>query len=143
MSGHILQPIDLYKFAIEKFKESIQFFYVNKAEVEGVTLDLKPRFEATKTVKGTQTFHKICPVAINVIRAFKTSDSEDYIEFRLAHDDIETDDVTISVGDYVACRYQGEFFVGIVDSYVEDFDDYCISFLTYEKSDIFFSDNTR
>ena len=86
----------------------------------------------TKTLKGTQTFHRIVPISPNRIRAYKTSDSVDYVECHLGGQK-ESESIQISIGNYLACRYDRELWLGIVMDFAEEFNDYEISFLNIYK----------
>ena len=91
-----------------------------------------------KTLKGTQSFHRIKPVSPYLIRAYKTSDSVEYFEFRLSGQDEPDFNKSIAIGDYVACNYLGKFWIGIVLDYNEEFEDFDISFLNCRKENRYF-----
>ena len=80
---------------------------------------------------GTRKYHKFVPVNSQQIKAFHiSSDNEGEIKYVTSSTNIIINSIDIKVGSYVVCMYNGQKFVGFVESYSNEFDDYFINFLT-------------
>ena len=57
-----------------------------------------------------------------------SSDNEGEIKYVTSSTNIIINSIDIKVGSYVVCMYNGQKFVGFVESYSNEFDDYFINF---------------
>ena len=113
------------------FREQNQFFLTSPDEIDQTKVKFKEIFESAITVQGTRKFHKFVPIDSNHIKAFhKSSDSTGELKCVTGTSNILNDNIEIKVGSYVVCIYNGQKYVGFVESYNEEFDDFLINFLT-------------
>ena len=119
----------MFKFCTEDLGTKIKFFLTSKEEIAKTEEELKDIFESVITVPGTQKFHKFVPVTPQQIKAFYTSsDRQGEIKCVTGNTDIVNNCVNIKVGSYVVCLYNGQKFVGFVESYNNEFDDFFLCF---------------
>ena len=71
VTDQILTAQAMFEFVSEKFVSVIEFDFVTKEEVFKVSQEMKGRFGKAVTIRGTQRFHRICPVSLTTVRAHK------------------------------------------------------------------------
>ena len=96
----------------------IEFFYISKKRMEEVRLELKGRFALGQTIPGTRSYHFFKPVSSNVV-AFKHTVEDDAFagSFNITgetdFDGMNTE--TVRLNEYVACRYNEKWWIGVVE----------------------------
>lgn len=127
LTRHILTAKDLYEFASQNLS-GIRFLFIQSSSIQETTKILLQRFEQTHTVKGTQSFHKIIPTNQFELKAFKTSQSSEFISCKLSI--IEPCPVDeFQKGTYAACCYENSLWLGFITDWSSENNDYQISFL--------------
>ena len=80
---------------------------------------------------GTHKFHKFVPINIKQIKEFHmSSDCEGEVKYVTGNTNILSNPIDIKIGCYVVCLYNGQKYIGLVESYNAEFDDFLINFLT-------------
>ena len=111
------------------FREQNQVFLTSPDEIDQTKVKFKEIFESAITVQGTRKFHKFVPIDSNHIKAFhKSIDSTGELKCVTGTSNILNDNIEIKDGSYVACMYNGKRYVGFVEPYNEEFDDFLINF---------------
>lgn len=131
MTNHIVTPKSLFEYANKEIK-GIKFFFTSKETILQTTNKLKGRFSVAKTIKGTQSFHKIIPVGENMIKAYSTSDASNYTTCKVSQVSVH-DDHILQTGQYIACNYEETLWLGMITEYSEENNDYKISFLNEDS----------
>ena len=96
----------------------ITFIHILKERTEEVRVQPKERFASGHTIPGTIGYRIFSPVSTNVI-AFKRTAQDDFFagSFNITGEP-EIKDVTIEsirLSEYVACIYDGKWWIGVVD----------------------------
>ena len=89
------------------------------------------RFLDVKTFPGTRTYHQFIPITTTKIGAKRTSEQ---IEFSATFDLVTVRNLKLKtshlkVGDYVACVYDDDWYVGVIEIICEEECDIRINFL--------------
>lgn len=107
----ILGPADMYKFCVEKFKDSKwKFLFISKEEVERVKVFLAARFATGKTIKGTQQFHSIrVHSKTEVVTRYYSLEKNGKV-IKLVTDN----QMNFQINQFVALRFQLDFNIGII-----------------------------
>ena len=80
-------------------------------------------------MEGTQRFHKFVPQNQSQLKVFETSsDITGYIKC-ITKESSSTRNIEVNIGNYVVCVYDDKIWIGLVNEYEEEFDDFLISFL--------------
>lgn len=109
-------------------------------EIDQTKVKFKEIFESAIPVQGTRKFHKFVPKDSNHIKAFHiSSDSTGELKCVTGTSNILNDIIEIKVGSYVVCMYNGQKYIGFVESYNEEFDDFLINFLTPKGPSSFYA----
>ena len=124
----ILCPSAMFCYCKDNIKE-MNFLFVTKEQI-GVTRNaLKKRIEGAILVPGTRHFHQFDHIGGRKVAIKKCSEDQTYT---LQHDvlgqkTIEVLDV--AVFEYVACVYDGKWYVGAVLEVMQDLNDIYVKFL--------------
>ena len=136
----MLSVNDFFKYCTEDLASKISFFLTTPQDIEISSQELKHRLEVAKTIPGTRSFHKLIPENETQIRAFHiSSDIEDQIKYVTGGKKILDICKYVQEGSYVVCFYEGKKFIGIVESYNSEYDDYIINFMTPNKLSSFYT----
>ena len=115
----------------------IHFFNVPPEDIAKHELELQGRFQAAKTVKGTQQFHRLVPVFKSKLHAYKLSlqsDTPELVSVQDSEDDMaelpEKSPIEVKKQKYVCCLYDNEAWVGLVEDVSEEHGDFFIRFMT-------------
>lgn len=98
---------------------------------------MKDRFENSKVNPGTQIFHRFVPLNKEEIMVYPISiGTGEKKQMRKKGDGTEIDDVAmldnlkdIRPGQYVGCIYEMQVWLGVVEEYSGEFDDFTVNFL--------------
>lgn len=134
IADHILTAEQLFEFSDREIK-GIKFFFVPTETISQTSSKLEERFALTQRITGTQSFHKIVPIKENLLKAYITSDSTVHTTCKVTDDPFSDEHVNaINMGNYVACCYEKNFWVGMITEHSEEYKDYKVSFLMQSKS---------
>jgi hypothetical protein len=136
--GHILTPEDLYQWS-KKHILNVHFFVVDKSEMESTETMLKERFARSQTVPGTRSHHCFIPTPNKKLCAYRVSGDESHFEVNIVQageeeEGEEAAGVPIEIADcqpgkYVACLYDGKWWVGSILEVDEKLKDLNVSFM--------------
>ena len=137
-SGHITTPSDLYNWASANIV-NVKFFFVGKNEVTANIQQQEKRFQNANTVAGTRSHH--CFVAqkdekkLLIKRISGNEPSFEAVVFQHPTDSQTTAGTNsiqlrdCEIGKYVACAYDGNWWIGLIRETSENEGDVQISFL--------------
>ena len=128
----ILSPEDMYEYCINNLSENITFFYVQSNEVKETENYLYERFEMTKTILGTQKFHKFVPNDRNNIRTYEISIDRNYeskiLKKSITENKFTLNEIQIKEGDYIVCLYGEQKWIGFCTEHNVEYDNYKVDF---------------
>lgn len=127
----ILTPQEMFRFCENNLKE-IKFFFITNGQVKEKEEFLRNRFEQAQTIKGTQRLHKYIPSGSGKIIVYETSDSDEGDERQVLKSSISNETINFpnpKCGDYVICHYNDQDWIGFIQSFDAEFDDFRIQFL--------------
>ena len=104
----------------------IKFHFFAKEKVLEAKGFLAERFQTSRTIKGTQRYHRFIPQPTATLAVYEISFSKktaivSVVESLL----IDTSDVTTN--SYIACMYEGKVWFEIVEVRSEEFGDFSLS----------------
>ena len=121
----------MFNFCIQNLGSKIKFFVTSAEETEETEQQLKERFEGAKRIPGTRKYHKFLPVSQTQIIAHHISnDNKGDLKYVTGDKENLNAYKDVTVGSYVVCIYNGQKYVGIVESYNSEFEDFLINFMT-------------
>lgn len=126
----IITPLEFFKFC-ENYFDDIKFFYTPSDDILKTEERLQSRFQNALTLKGTQGFHKIIPNTLMTIKAFKTSQSNEYTIHQISND-VSLPSMTnfeYNIGQYVLCTYDNIPYIGLIEEISDEHLDYKINFM--------------
>ena len=128
----ILIPQDLFNFCEEHIKQ-IKFFYVSKNEIESHREAQNERFKNASTVTGTRDNHQFVPLDEQTIKVSKVSGDPSYFVAKIGQGIDDTNRSMqikdIQPGQYVACIYDNEWWVGNICEVSEEEHDARVKFM--------------
>ena len=135
MTGHILTPMDLYTWATNSI-EGIEFLFCSKDEVQIHNDELMDRFDRAHTVSGTRDNHCYKPVGLSTLHVSRISGDDTFFTPKVSDED-DLIPVTAAVeppqeykpGQYVACMYDGHWWLGNIIELDYDQDDVKVTFM--------------
>ena len=136
-TGHILTPMDLFQWAVLKIK-NVDFYYISKEEVADHSSRQNERFSNIKTVQGTRDYHSFIPSDNRRLLAKRISGDESSVAVSVfvteppTERDIGASQLSWSLcepGKYVACLYDGNWWIGMIRETSEEHADVLLSFL--------------
>ena len=118
VTGHILTPMDLFTWASSSI-EGIEFLYCTKEEVQLHSEELMDRFCKAHTVSATRDNHCYKPLGLGTLQVSRISGNDTFFTAKVS----DADDLTpLSMpvesavdchpGQYVACMYDGHWWLG-------------------------------
>ena len=129
VANQILSPEAAFEYCTKYLSSNIIFFYVSETEVSNFQDQLESRFNLAHTLEGTRRFHKFVPQNQSQLKVFETSsDITGYIK-SITKESSSTRNLEVKIGNYVVCIYDDEIWIGSVNEYEEEFNDFLISFL--------------
>ena len=127
----ILTAEAMYNFCSIKIP-SIIFQLITEEDMRIVRESQHSRYEGGKTVPGTRGFHLFCPISNNQIAFKRVSDVEDFsgtFTFKNSADTVSNLQSNVKAMDYVACKYDANWWIGIVLVMDDEEQDLQIQFL--------------
>ena len=129
ISNQILNAVDVFNYCLEHLSANIAFFFVTDDEVKEIEGNLETRFVLANTVAGTRRYHRFVPQNTTELKVYETSyDTISYIKC-ITKDSYTKENLIVSVGNYVTCVYDNKLWVGLINDYEKEFDDFMINFL--------------
>ena len=117
-NNQIITPEGMFNFC-KLLSSDITFFYLSKSDVDTERKFLQARFASAKTIPGTRSFHRFRPLNSSVLDIMRTSDQENFsLRF-----DFEKDAQVFplaSIGNYVACVYDNNWWIGIIEQVFDE-----------------------
>ena len=112
ISNQILTPLQLFEFANKEIP-GVTTFYIDSNAVSKVAEFLEPRFSNAPKFKGTRKNHQFVPSGNNVLMRRVSGGSE---VCNLVQQNVDDSDMSrIIPGSYYACRYDSDWYFGIVN----------------------------
>ena len=92
--------------------------------------ELNQRFAPGRTVPGTRSYHFFTPVSKNEIAYKRTSEDEEFTRtFCITGEENEMPISDAKINDYVACKYDDKWWIGLVED-IDNVDQDCkVSFM--------------
>ena len=112
-TGQILTPLNLFDFA-QKEIPSITSYYVSLDEIKSFQPFLEERFQRSKTIPGTRSNHCFVPTSDFQHILLSTVSGEEVILPTKVRKQI--DQQYLQVGTYIACIYEKDWFIGVVNN---------------------------
>ena len=136
VSGHILTPQHLFEWASAHIK-NVTFFFVSKEKVAEHAQNQDERFANAKTIAGTRSYHSFIP--LNESRKLRvqrvSGDNEASLEASVYPDLADpTSQIRLTlreceVGKFVACLYDGKWWIGYIRDTNEEHQDIQVVFM--------------
>ena len=136
VTGHILTPMDRQ---INHSIEGIEFLYCSKEEVQLHSKEPMDRFDQAHTVSGTRDNHCYKPVGLGTLQVSRISGDDTFFTAKVSDADVimpsvsaEKPDETAwdyQSGQYIACMYDGHWWLGNVCDRDYDQDDVKVNFM--------------
>jgi len=126
-NDHILDHKSMFEFCKSNITD-IEFFFVEKEELIGVRKMLEERFQHTIPVPGTRSFHQYTPTSDCTVGVKRCSEDDNYsiVHNLLSGIKVQKD---LNISDFVACIYDGKWWIGIILNIYMDEDDIYIKFM--------------
>ena len=106
-----MTPMHLYEWAHDNL-QGIVFEYCNSVEYSEVKDQLETRFENSRTIPGTRTFHSFVPVSTDTVEVRPFSRS---LTYTLQKDTKLDSEIEVkSTTGYVTCAYNDEWWLAYV-----------------------------
>ena len=116
-NNQIITPEGMFNF-YKLHCSDITFFYMSKSDVDTERKFLQARFASAKTIPGTRSFHRFRPLksALDIMR---TSDQEN-LSLRFDYEKEAQEFPLVSIGNYVACVYDNNWWIGIIEQVFDE-----------------------
>ena len=111
---------------------NIRFLFIPKERMAEVRRELQSRFASGHTVPGTRSYHFFEPQTANVIAYKRTAEDDVFTgTFNITgvSQNVLISMNTINRNDYVACRYDKKWWIGLVEEVSKEEQDFKVSFL--------------
>jgi len=125
LDRQILTTHDLYNWCVEAI-ENIVFFFVDTSQFHDLSQEQEKRFSHAKTVPGTRSFHWFVPLSTTKIQVGYISGD---ISGTFGSQQAAMRDLNLQPGQFVACVYDGEWWLGNITEISTDNDDVKVSFM--------------
>ena len=129
LANQILTSEAVFNHCNENLSTNIIFYHVSGTDINNYQEKLKDRFDLAQTVRGTRSFHKFVPHDQYQLKVFETSTDKSFDIRNITSKHISVNEVEVNLGNYVACIYNEVLWIGLVETYEEEFNDYLINFL--------------
>ena len=129
---HILTVSAMLSFCNENI-HGILFTYISEERMEDVRESLKERFASGRTIPGTRSYHFLQPISTSVIQYKRTAKDPSFAgSFNITGENEEEKQVSlqlIRINDYLACRYDEQWWIRLVTDVSEEQQDVEVSFM--------------
>ena len=122
-NDQILSPEDMYDFCVKNIP-GIKYIYVRSEEVVNHEGELRARFDSCLPIPKTRSYHKYVPLSDRKVRCFRTSISTDFQEVNVTKESL----LSLQTGGKVACIYEENWYIGIVEEVSIKHDDVKVHF---------------
>ena len=122
-SCHILSAEQMFEFCKESIP-GIKFVYVSSTEINTTRTKLDSRFSMAKTIPGTRSYHQYVPESTSTIKMKRISDDDvfeaefDFLGNKACLNMIKVENVRVS--QYLVCKYDEQYWIGIVSEVDQD-----------------------
>lgn len=138
-TGHILTPKQLYEWGCGQI-QNVKFFFIAKEEVIAHEVEQRQRFVIAKTVSGTRNHHCYIPSPDRTLVVMRISGDDSSFVAHLfqvpptpqCQAESPASHVTSSQcrpGQYIACMYDGKWWVGNIRELCQEENDVMVSFM--------------
>ena len=132
ISGQILTPLEMHDWCVINVK-GIKFFYVSAIDVVNSCeqFKLEERYSHVSTVPGTRSHHSFVPVEEMKLEIRRISADSFFTTVQMGgFQGIKPQESsTVEVGKYVACMYDEDWYIGVVEARSEEQQDKFIKFM--------------
>lgn len=132
LSDQILTVSKMLSFCQHNIS-NIRFLFTSKERMTDVRRELQSRFAAGRTVPGTRSYHFFEPKTASVIAYKRTAEDNVFTgTFNITGEESQNVAIsinTINMNDYVACRYDDKWWIGLVEEVSKVEQDFKVSFL--------------
>jgi hypothetical protein len=129
---HILSVEQMFDFCKDSIL-GINFVYIPSAEIDKTRSELESRFSIAKTIPGTRSYHQYVPKSASTIKMKRVSDDDefesefDFLGNKACLNIIKVENVRVS--QYFVCKYDEEYWIGIVTEIDQEANDVFIQFM--------------
>ena len=158
VENQIFTAYQMFEWA-DKNIEGIKYFYVSNNDVKTNTdaYKLDARFSLSKTICGTRSHHSFVPMSEGKLEMRRLSSDPDSLCSIVSigdhavkpstSSDVQslTDPNEYQPGQYIACTYDNEWYIGIIMGHSEEQNDVYVRFMTRAKNSnaLSWSEDTR
>ena len=127
-SGFILTADDLYQWC-QQHITGIKFIWVDKEDIENHSVQQEARFLKASRIPGTRQNHSFVP-GPNGLQISRISGQDIHYTCKQS-ESLPATDIRFSMvpGDYIACLYDGMWWIGSVRASSEENNDYEVVFM--------------
>ena len=110
--------------------QGIIFKFISKAKMEEVRRELLERFNQGGTIPGTRSFHFFSPISSTSVGYKKLCEDDSfYGTFSFADNQEAIQNIQPKEMDYIACRYDNFWWIGLVDEINHEEEDFEVKFM--------------
>jgi hypothetical protein len=125
LDHQILTPHDLYSWCIENIK-NIVFFFIDTSEFTEISKEQEKRFSLAKTIPGTRSFHWFVPLSTMEVQVGYVSGD---VSGTFGSHQAACSVTNLQQGQFVACIYDGQWWLGNITEICSDNNDAKVSFM--------------
>jgi hypothetical protein len=140
VDNHILTAIQMFNWASEHI-DGVKFLFVSADDVtdNSVHFDLPSRFASATTVTGTRSHHSFIPVCEVEMTMKRISADSEFTVVTFGENQSQLTSLPhhndqLQPGQYVACIYDKEWFVGCIAERSDDESDVLINFMKHAST---------
>ena len=131
----ILTPLQMFDWCNRNIK-NIMFFYLSNGMIEDhiESFQLEERYAKYNKIVGTRTYHYFEPVGVGKMKVKNFSDDSDSLS--VVVNLLDTENMALNfrdlqIGNYVMCKYDKNWYVGVILDTNEEEEDFKIKFMVY------------
>jgi hypothetical protein len=125
LDHQILTPHDLYRWCTVSI-QNIVFFFVDTSEFTEVNKEQEKRFSLSQTIPGTRSFHWFVPLSITEVQVGYVSGD---VSGTFGSHQVACSVTNLQPGLFVACVYDGQWWLGNIVELCKDNNDAKVSFM--------------
>ena len=148
VDNHILTARDMFKWSEEHIR-GITFLFVTADDVQENTtrFGLEDRYSSAKKIPGIRSHHSFIPLSENELAMRRISSDDMFTKMAVIDIDAAAGAAvpiaTYQPGQYVACIYDQDWYIGNVVEIAEEHDDVLVTFMTRRVSTLSWPPETR
>ena len=147
--NHIRTPENLFNFADREIS-NVKYFWVPTEKVMRFAdfYKLGDRYKKYKSITGTRMFHHFSPKSSNsiIVKRFSEDRNDQRIEIKMTVDEDELDELDfddLNVDDYIACKYDANWYIGLITEFSREEGDFHVKFMQHSEKSRSFTWPTR